>query len=110
MSEALLSEGDSESMQPLMVWLDNKELESKCRVGPLQDLSRASGAVRRVSSLETSCGVQLFIRLKTLRGNAMHSTLLVPSLYPMSKRKSILIFFFSPLYEWLQKTHDLCIF
>lgn len=33
MSEALLSDGDSESMQLLMVWLENKELESKCRVG-----------------------------------------------------------------------------
>lgn len=42
MPEALLSDGDSESIQLLMVWLEDKESETKCRVGPLEELSRAS--------------------------------------------------------------------
>lgn len=104
MSEALLSDRDSECMQLLMVWLDNKESESKCRVGPLEELSRSSGAIGSVSSPETSCTVQLFIQFKNLLGNAMQSTLLFSLLHPVSKGKHFPLLFFSPLYKWHQNT------
>lgn len=55
MSEALLPDRDRECMQCLMVWLHNKESESKWRVGSLEELSRAPGAIGLVSTLETSC-------------------------------------------------------
>lgn len=111
-SEALLSDEDCEFMQLLMVCLDNKKSESKCRVGPLEELSRSSGVIRSVSSLETSRVVQLFIQFKKLHGIAMQSTLLFFLLHPMSKRKSFPILLFSPLYRWHQNTcmYDFCIF
>lgn len=52
----------------------------------------------------------VLIQLKTTHGNARKSTLLSPSLHPISKRNSVLIRSFSPLYDWHQNLYDLCIF
>lgn len=76
----------------------------------------STGAFKGIWSHQASILTQeilwssMFVQLKTTHGNARQSTLLFPSLHPMSKRNSVVIVFFSPLYDWYQNTNDLCIF